>query len=59
MLRLRAESPLATSEQRTEKTAVIMVWLPGGCSHLDTYDPKPDIGTENVGRFGSPITENG
>jgi len=21
--------------------AVIMVWKPGGCSHIDTYDPKP------------------
>lgn len=56
MLRLRAESPLATSEQRTEKTAVIMVWLPGGCSHLDTYDPKPDIGSEYRGPFASIAT---
>ncbi|RLS32610.1 MAG: DUF1501 domain-containing protein [Planctomycetota bacterium] len=56
MLRLRAESPLATSEQRTEKTAVIMVWLPGGCSHLDTYDPKPDIGSEYRGPFASIST---
>ncbi|MFP6702678.1 MAG: DUF1501 domain-containing protein, partial [Planctomycetaceae bacterium] len=25
-----------------EQTAVILVWLRGGCSHLDTWDPKPD-----------------
>jgi hypothetical protein len=27
------------------------VWLRGGCSHLDTYDPKPDIGSEYRGPF--------
>ncbi|MFN9718494.1 MAG: DUF1501 domain-containing protein, partial [Planctomycetota bacterium] len=30
------------SKAKSEKSAVIMVWQPGGCSHLDTYDPKPD-----------------
>ena len=39
ILRLRAESPL---EGDPKKTAVILVWKPGGCSHIDTYDPKPD-----------------
>ena len=24
-----------------EPTAIILVWLRGGCSHLDTWDPKP------------------
>jgi hypothetical protein len=33
---------------------VIIVWLRGGCSHLDTYDPKPDAGSEYAGPF-SPI----
>jgi hypothetical protein len=28
-----------------------MVWKPGGCSHIDTYDPKPDIGSEYRGPF--------
>ncbi len=28
-------------ESDDEKTAVILVWLRGGCSHLDTWDPKP------------------
>ncbi|MEZ6059509.1 MAG: DUF1501 domain-containing protein [Planctomycetaceae bacterium] len=48
MLRLRAESPAATDR---EKTAVIMVWKPGGCSHIDTYDPKPNAGSEYRGPF--------
>ena len=48
LLRLRAEN---ASQPTREKTAVIMVWLPGGCSHLDTYDPKPEIGSEYRGPF--------
>ena len=28
-------------EANEEQTAVILVWLRGGCSHLDTWDPKP------------------
>lgn len=48
VLKLRAEN--ATKPVR-EKTAVILVWLRGGCSHLDTYDPKPDIGSEYRGPF--------
>ena len=33
------------------KKAVIMVWQPGGLSHLDSYDPKPDSGSEYRGPF--------
>ncbi len=54
LLRLRAET--APNPTR-EKTAVIMVWLPGGCSHLDTYDPKPDIGSEYRGPFETISTK--
>lgn len=43
LLRLRAENAAKTSPDRT---AVIPVWLRGRCLHLDTYDPKPDIGSE-------------
>lgn len=48
LLRLRAENALKPA---SERTAVIMVWLPGGLSHVDSYDPKPDIGTEYRGPF--------
>src|SRR3954469_6228862 len=48
LLRLRAED---SPQSGGEKTAVIMVWLPGGCSHLDSYDPKPEIGSEYRGPF--------
>ena len=53
ILRLRAEAPSGS----TARTAVIMVWQPGGCSHLDTYDPKPDIGSEYRGPFQTIATK--
>src|SRR5437660_8608978 len=47
LFRLRAEAaPLAR-----QRTAVILVWLRGGGSHLDTYDPKPDAPSEYRGPF--------
>ncbi len=48
VLRLRAAN---AAQDKGEKTAVIMVWKPGGCSHIDTYDPKPNSGTEYRGPF--------
>lgn len=48
MLRLRAENPGVSADS---KTAVILVWKPGGCSHIDTYDPKPDAESEYRGPF--------
>jgi hypothetical protein len=54
---LRLQHAMAQPNERSsnasrEKTAIIMVWKPGGCSHLDTYDPKPEIGSEYRGPFG-------
>lgn len=43
-----AESIAATGH---EPRAVILVWLRGGCSHLDTFDPKPDAPAEFRGPF--------
>ena len=50
ILRLRAATAAATPRQ---KTAVIMVWQPGGCSHIDTYDPKPHAPSEYRGPFST------
>lgn len=50
LLRLRAENAVKPAQERT---AVILVWLIGGCSHLDTYDPKPEIGSEYRGPFNT------
>jgi uncharacterized protein (DUF1501 family) len=48
LFRLRAAE---ARPETPERTAVIMVWLRGGCSHLDTYDPKPDAPSEYRGPF--------
>jgi hypothetical protein len=47
LLRLRAESP---GRPRAD-TALLVVWLHGGASHLETYDPKPDAPAEYRGPF--------
>ncbi|MEO8495916.1 MAG: DUF1501 domain-containing protein [Planctomycetota bacterium] len=60
ILRLQAASPATVGDgtNRTrEKTAVIMVWKPGGCSHIDTYDPKPQAGSEYRGPFSTIPTK--
>ena len=48
---LKLKSRAAVPAQSSEKKAVIMVWQPGGLSHLDSYDPKPDSGSEYRGPF--------
>ena len=36
--------------------AVIQIWMWGGPSHLDTFDPKPEAGQEYCGPLTSPIS---
>jgi len=38
--------------------AVIQIWLWGGPSHLDTFDPKPEAGRDYCGPFDKPLTTN-
>ena len=38
--------------------SVIQIWLWGGPSHLDTFDPKPDAGYDYCGPFDKPIPTN-
>src|SRR5438105_1264475 len=53
MLRLRAD---AGAGKTTPKSA-IMIYLPGGPSHMDMYDLKPDAPKEFRGEF-RPIATN-
>jgi uncharacterized protein (DUF1501 family) len=53
LLRLRAQAGAISPRPRT---AVIIVWLRGGCSHLDTYDPKPNAGSDYAGPFATIAT---
>jgi len=53
ILRLQAQNAARATESGNsrEKNSVIMVWQPGGLSHIDSYDPKPDSGSEYRGPF--------
>jgi uncharacterized protein (DUF1501 family) len=53
LLRCRAEG---ASRDDAERKAVILIWLSGGPSQLDTWDPKPDAAAEIRGPFGSIAT---
>jgi uncharacterized protein (DUF1501 family) len=54
LLRCRAQGPAPGGAGRK---AVILIWLSGGPSHLDTWDPKPDAPREVRGPFGSIATK--
>ena len=47
-------SAAANTTTPKQDTAIILVWLPGGHSHLETYDPKPDASSDYRGPF-API----
>jgi uncharacterized protein (DUF1501 family) len=51
LLKLRAVAETAPRDT----TALIVVWLPGGASHLETYDPKPEATNDYRGPYG-PIS---
>jgi uncharacterized protein (DUF1501 family) len=55
VLRLRAANP-ATASSSSSKAA-IMIYLPGGPSHMDMYDLKPEAPAEYRGEF-RPIQTN-
>src|SRR5262245_8630367 len=49
----RARAPAASAASRK---AVILIWLSGGPSHIDTWDPKPDAPSEIRGPWRSIAT---
>jgi hypothetical protein len=52
LLRLKAADTSADNDH-----AVILLWLPGGAPHMETYDMKPDAPAEYRGDF-KPIKTN-
>src|SRR5882672_911110 len=48
LLRQRAQ---AQARRSSENTALLVVWLHGGASHLETYDPKPLAPSEYRGPY--------
>ncbi|HLJ12560.1 MAG TPA: DUF1501 domain-containing protein, partial [Planctomycetaceae bacterium] len=51
LLRGRARAAPSEAARRSQKS-VILLWMAGGPSHIDTLDPKPDRPHQNRGPFG-------
>ena len=55
---LGAETQSAQAPKAAKAKSVIQVFLWGGMSHIDTWDPKPDAGSEYMGEFPKAISTN-
>ena len=53
-LRMKAHGAV---KEGTAKS-VIQLWMAGGPTHLDTWDPKPDAGDEYCGPYKKPVQTN-
>ncbi|MDM8009053.1 MAG: DUF1501 domain-containing protein [Phycisphaerae bacterium] len=56
-----AQSPTRPAHSTTKPAkakSVIQIWMWGGPSHLDTFDPKPDAGPDYCGPLNKPIATN-
>ena len=51
-LQARAKNPDAPAKAKK----CILLWMQGGPSHIDTFDPKPDAPAEIRGEFGTVAT---
>ncbi|RKY11504.1 MAG: DUF1501 domain-containing protein, partial [Planctomycetota bacterium] len=49
---------LASLRPKAKARSVIQIWMWGGPSHLDTFDPKPEAGYDYCGPFKKPIATN-
>ncbi|HLX63190.1 MAG TPA: DUF1501 domain-containing protein [Planctomycetota bacterium] len=52
------DSPYEKPAAKTKAKSVVQVFLWGGMSHNDTWDPKPDSGYDYEGEFGKSISTN-
>ena len=52
LLRLKAQAKEKGSGSAANDKSVILIWLDGGPSQLETFDPKPDAPAEFRGPFG-------
>ncbi|MCS6865538.1 MAG: DUF1501 domain-containing protein [Gemmataceae bacterium] len=57
LLRYRAAAAAGKKQPSRSKKSAIMIYLPGGPSHMDMYDLKPDAPKEFRGEF-NPIATN-
>jgi len=47
-----------TAPSQSKAKSVIQIWMWGGPCHLDTFDPKPDAGSDYCGPLNKPIATN-
>ena len=51
LIRLRAEAARAVGKASPDQVNCILVWLDGGPTHYETFDPKPDSPSDVRGKF--------
>ncbi len=51
VLRLQAMAAGEAAKSTAKVKHVILIWLAGGASHIDTFDPKPDATSDVRGEF--------
>ena len=56
ILALRAKAAQERGKSSPDQINCILVWLDGGPSHYETFDPKPDAPAEIRGTFGTVPT---
>ena len=56
LLRLRSQAA-ERSQPLSDGKSVILIWMTGGPSHIDTWDVKPDMPSEIRGPFGTVRTK--
>ncbi len=54
----RADLRAQAAARPAKAKAVIQIWMWGGPSHLDTFDPKPAAGYDYCGPLNKPIPAN-
>ena len=50
--------PVRSAPLKPKAKAVIQIWMWGGPCHIDTFDPKPDAGSDYTGPLKNPIATN-
>jgi hypothetical protein len=57
LLRARTQAAAAPTGTLPKNKSVILIWMTGGPSHIDTWDVKPDAPVEIRGPFGTIATK--
>jgi hypothetical protein len=53
---LQARARAASGSGKEKEVSCILLWLQGGISHIDSFDPKPEAPVEVRGEFGAIST---